>query len=141
MGLGHLWDQFFVEEADIAVAEAVVLIAAVEAGLLRVGVEGWHDAGIDEDAEGGWHVARGDEAIEDISGLETAGLVDEASAVLKDHECVAILRCSDGGDIDPIVANGAREMLARLEAGFGDRSLARLGEGGAGHCSLKEDST
>ena len=75
---------FFGEETGVGFAEGVVLHATVAwffAGLLS-----GETTGVDEDTEGDWHVAFGDEVVEDGGGAEWTFGSGVTETVLEDHE-------------------------------------------------------
>lgn len=79
-------DEFFDEEVGVVGAHAIVFEGAVEAGLGSF-AGGGDDSGVYEEADGDGHVTGGDELVDDIGCVAGfSGVVDEASAILKDHE-------------------------------------------------------
>src|SRR5262249_35211333 len=105
-------DDFFEEEAGVAVAKAVVFEAAVAAGAGAFGVAfAGVVAGVDEDGDRGRHVATGDEVVEDDGDTPAAFHVGVAAAVLEDHEGSGLVLFVLSGNIDGPVASGVGEDL------------------------------
>ncbi len=113
VGGGFLFDlgEDFVEhEADVVIAQAVVLEAAIEAidGVLG---EGLHPAVHDEDADGHRHLLPFDQLVED-------GRRSKADAILPDIDARGFGRVVLFWHVDPVVADGAGEDAAAIERVF-----------------------
>ena len=111
-GLPHLGQQLLEQEPGVAVAERVVLEAAVEAGLLVGGARGDH-ARVDEDADRDRHLAAMDQVVEDHGDSPPAVLGDEPAAVLEHHDRRRRVRPVLRGHVDPVVTLRPREDGAR----------------------------
>ena len=95
------------QEPDVVVAQAVVLVAAVEP-VQRLGRRRLDPPGRDEHADDDGHLLLVDQLIEDLRRL----VLD---AVLVDVQAGRLLRVVLLGDVDPVVAHRAREDLALVE--------------------------
>ena len=79
-------------------------------------------ARVEEDADGDRHLLLRDQGVEDDRDPEPALVADVGVSVLEDHDRGGRRAVVLGGDVDPILANRAREDLA-LPDGVRDLAL------------------
>lgn len=106
VGFGDEGEDFVDEEGGVVGGHVVVFVAAVEARL-GVFVGSGDDAGVDEEPDGGWHFAFGDEVIEDDGGFAGSAFVDVGAAVEEDHEGGGFGGVVVGGGVDPVAVGCA----------------------------------
>ena len=114
-----LGQQFVEQEPGVVVAEAVVLVAAVEAVERLVGRR-LHAAVHDEHADRDRHLLLGDQLVEDGRGVEL-------DAVLVDVHAGRLRRVVLLGHVDPVVADRAGEDLALVEVYLVTSPLGQVG--------------
>ena len=125
----HFRNDFFDEETDVVVAEAIVFEAAVAAFPGVLARLGGIVAGVDEDGDERWDFASGDEVIQHGGHAPGSLAALVIMAVLEDHEASSAVVLVLGGNIDPPVAfgvwknstleHGHLDDLAFRHAGFG----------------------
>src|SRR6201999_82238 len=106
-------EEFIDQKVGVFIAEAVVFVAAIEAGQGSVAGKRGDDAGRNEDANHRRHFFFVDEIIQDVGGVET-------NAILHDEQ-----RCRLGGivllrNVNPVSARGAGKNFALVEGMNGD---------------------
>ena len=122
---GNFRQDLLDQEARVAIAQGVVLVAPVVAVLL-VGRGGRQDTRIDEDADGHRHLALVNQVVEHNRDTPAAGLRHHTAAILKDHHTGRFRGVVLRRHVDPVIPHRAGIDLAgeRLPR---DRALRNAG--------------
>jgi len=117
------WEQFDGEKFGVVGGEGIVFERAVEA-IAGIWGEGLDAAWLDEDADGHWHFAPGDEVVKDFWSLV-------GDTVLVDIKAGGLFGAVSGWNIDPELSRCAWENFTVLERrleqfAFGDRGQGRV---------------